>query len=317
MTPSASSQLCPVRPLAPGRATPRFGPALIVFILGLLLSFAAWRVAIINQHDVDRQGFARLTERLTGILSERLRNYQKGLAGAQGLYAASKSVERGEWKTYVSALKMEREFPGAEALGFTAFVRRADLPAFLETTRKDESPWFEAKPAREDNDLFVVKYIEPQERNQAVLGWDFSQDPVRLAAFDRAMITGEPSLTAKVTLLQDVSARPAIVCVHPVYHNGLPHRTESERAAAIQGWVFAPLIIENLMTGLFEAGEGLIDIEMFDATESSGQAALYRSDAGTGTAFDANPSFKISSDLVHAGRRWTSLDAALRFQSEI
>ena len=62
------------------------------------------------QHELD-QGVAKLRERL--LLCESV------VHGAQGLYAASKSIERREWQVYGQGLFGEKQYPP------NGFTRRA------------------------------------------------------------------------------------------------------------------------------------------------------------------------------------------------
>ncbi|MEJ1973947.1 MAG: CHASE domain-containing protein [Lacunisphaera sp.] len=75
-----------------------------------------------------RLQFERLADRLSVELQRRMRQPVYGLNGARGVYAASQSVERAEFRAYVESRDLPREFPGVLGFGFIRRVPRADLP---------------------------------------------------------------------------------------------------------------------------------------------------------------------------------------------
>ena len=95
-----------------------------------------------------------------------------GLGGANGVFAASKSVEHGEFKDYVKSRNIQSEFQGAYGFGYIEYVKREHLDDFLKLTRNDEQPNFNLKSNGQLKDLFVIKYIEPEADNLEALGFD-------------------------------------------------------------------------------------------------------------------------------------------------
>ena len=71
--------------------------------------------------------FERLAERLSNEVQRRMNQPVYGLKGARGVYAASKSVERLEFRAYVESRDLPVEFPGVVGFGFIQRVWRALL----------------------------------------------------------------------------------------------------------------------------------------------------------------------------------------------
>lgn len=198
----------------------------LALVLGLLFTGAG--VFLVNNtfQSQAREHFDRLADRVQTDVQDRLNAPLRGLRGAAGVYAASNSVERAEFRAYVQFSELGRDFPGVRGFGFMARVLREDLDRFVAAERADEEPAFAvtAMPGTSTTsnapDLYVVKFMEPQARNQSALGLDVGADPVRREAIERAVATGEPTLTRKTTLVQDQQQSPGWVYLLPVYRTG-------------------------------------------------------------------------------------------------
>ena len=115
-------------------------PAGIIVVTGLILSaWGAHESAQIYRQQA-RQHFDRLAERLGREVERRANMPVYGLMGARGVYAASKSVERLEFRSYVNSRDLAREFPGVLGIGFIQPVPRAGLEAFIAAERCRQCP---------------------------------------------------------------------------------------------------------------------------------------------------------------------------------
>jgi len=110
--------------------------------LGLGLSLAAgWRIHGSIQTEA-RGRFQTLTKDALGDVQRRVNQAVYGLKSAHGVYAASKSVERLEFKAYADSRDLAKEFPGGLGFGFIERVMRTDLDAFIAKERADDAPDF-------------------------------------------------------------------------------------------------------------------------------------------------------------------------------
>ncbi len=95
-----------------------------VLSLGLGLSLAAgWRIHGSIQTEA-RGRFQTLTKDALEDVQRRVNQAVYGLKGARGVYAASKSVERLEFKAYADSRNLAKEFPGGLGFGFIERVMR-------------------------------------------------------------------------------------------------------------------------------------------------------------------------------------------------
>ena len=253
----------------------------LALVLGLLFTGAGvfWVNNTFQSQAMEH--FDRLADRVQADVQDRLNAPLLGLRGAAGVYAASNSVERAEFRAYVQFSQVGRDFPGVRGFGFMARVLREDLDRFVAAERADEEPAFAvtAMPGSPTTssapDLYVVKFMEPQARNQSALGLDVGADPVRREAIERAVATGEPTLTRKTTLLQDQQQSPGWVYLLPVYRTGEDPSTPVQRQALLTGVLFAPMLVSEVLQGAAEATQGQADFELFDGESLNAQTLVY------------------------------------------
>jgi len=186
----------------------------LVFLLGLGVAAgtAYWK-----QKDIDGDAqaqFERSVEAVAEYVHARLRLPIYGLQGAKGLYAASKSVERAEFRSYVESRDMGSEFAGVRGFGFIQRVARPALGAFLKAERADGAPNFALRQLGDTghDDLYIVKFIEPAEANAGAQGLDIGSESARRSAAQRAVDSGQPTITGAIALVQNQRKPPACCC---------------------------------------------------------------------------------------------------------
>ncbi len=278
----------------------------LTFVVGLTLSILGANQARQSYRNEASLHFAQLTERLVNDVQLRMNQPIYGLKGARGVYAASKSVERLEFRAYTLSRDLPREFPGVLGFGFIQRVLRGDLARFIAAERADDAPDFSVNTGGNAPDLYVMKFIDPIAVNRPALGFDAATDPVRRAALLRAVQTGEPTLTGRVRLLQDARKRAAVLSLVPVYRNGTHPDTPDERETALNGIVFAPIIIEEALVGLIRGVENMLSLKVFDGTADTPEALLFNSEADTAsTGIDSAIGLSETQALQIGGRTWT------------
>lgn len=285
---------------------------LATLALGLTITLAIGHRTQTREQEIAQIRFDRATQRIVAEGRRRLELAVYGLKGARGAYAASKSVERPEFRSYVASRDLRQEFPGVLGFGFIQRVFRDDLPSFIAAERADEAADFNVRTLGDAPDLFVIKFIEPLAPNRAAWGYDAGSEPHQRAAIEQAIRTGEPTLTRRIALVQDESNHAGFLFLLPVYRNGTHPRTESERIDSLQGLVFAPLRIDEIFAGVACGAEGDLDFEVFEGPASDPDALLFEDDGTKGASAQHIPAgaflrrlFQTSTPLKVGGRTWT------------
>jgi len=249
--------------------------------------------------------FERYADRLTTEVERSVNQVVYGLKGARGVYAASKSVERDEFRAYVASRDLPREFPGVRGFGFIQRVARADLAAFIAAERADHAPDFSVQTGGDAPDLYVIKFIEPLSSNRPAWGFDAGAEPVRRAAIEQAVRTGEPTLSGRLTLVQDERQRAGFINLVPIYRNGTRPQTPEQRATALQGVVYGVVVMEDLFSNIMEQADGMLDLEVFDGTELTKDRLLLDADAQLVAAAESGVSVAFGGRMFHEVRRPT------------
>ena len=182
--------------------------AWIVLLLTLLVTFLVWKSAQEALVQAQQVHFEHRAAEVITAIQKRMKGYEQVLRGGVGLFAASKSVDRAEWRDYVASLKIQEQYPGIQGIGFAAYIPAAHLDAHLHTIRAEGFPDYAIRPAGVRAEYTSIIYLEPFDwRNQRAFGFDMFSEATRRAAMERARDTGGTAISAKVTLVQEVGTK--------------------------------------------------------------------------------------------------------------
>ncbi len=252
------------RPVHPPRR--RGNPAALVLFAGLFLTALLWNNSEEMVERSERLRFQHLVEKGLNDVHRRLESYDRALHGAAGLFAASKSVERGEWKAYVEKLGIEQNYPALLGFGFAAHVPRARLQEWLELTRKDEAPDFTLRAPGTNDTLFITSFIEPFQLNANArwVGTDLASEPRRRVAAEASLRSVEAVITQEIELGAEGARQAGFLYLMPVFQNGAPHATEEDRKRNIVGWVYTVMRVDRVIEGLHNELDEELDLDVFD-----------------------------------------------------
>lgn len=199
--------------------------AWVVLLCSLLLTGLGWYVSnrFVTHRASDRFYFR--TEDVQSAVRQRLLEYEQVLRGGVGLFRASQSVGRQRWREYVRTLRIDEYYPGIQGIGFSLRIPREKKEAHIRTVRSEGFPHYTIRPDTVRAEYHSIVYLEPFDwRNQRAFGYDMFTEPVRRAAMERSRDTGFPSLSGKVTLVQETETdvQPGFLMYLPVYRHGQP-----------------------------------------------------------------------------------------------
>ena len=260
-------------------------------------------VAARREHDpTPRRSSAAPCVRVSADITDRFRKPVYGLNGALGVHATHASVQRSTFQAYMAARSLEVDFPGVRGFGYIERVPRDALAAFVAAERADGAPQFtlrELSPGTQ-RELFVIKFIEPAARNPGALGLDVGSEAVRREAVLQAQLTGEPTLTGTVTLVQDARQGPGVLLFVPIFRPDAGAAPVDGRHGELRGLLYAPIIIAELLEGLGDVMAGQVRVELFDTASGTVAGPLMydsRPEAGAaaGSTTDAAPATPVRS----------------------
>lgn len=252
----------------------RMVPPILSSVMFILTLFSWYGVKEASQVR-NLEYFDRLVSNTQDALLDRFNLYQQSLLGGVGMFYASESVERVEWRTYVEALEIEKSLPGIAGIGFIASIEDDALKNYLETIRLDGAPNFLNKPETTFSDKFIITYIEPEDFNAKAIGLDIGFENNRREAAEYARDNGLPALTKKIILVQDGKSTPGFLLLVPVYRTKVLPNTLENRRENFQGWVYAPFIASDFMQSLSDINNNQIGLMIYDGNTVSENALIY------------------------------------------
>ncbi len=246
-------------------------------------------------------------------IEARLKAGAQILRGGVALFNAKETVSREEWRTFTRRLKIEQYLPGIQGLGYASWIPHAQREPHVQAMRGEGFPDYQVRPAGERDFYSAIIYIEPfDDRNQRAFGYDMFSEPVRRVAMERARDENTAALSGKVILLQetDKDVQAGVLIYVPVYRHGSPIETVTQRRAAIQGWVYSPYRMNDLIRGTLwhwdrtqEARR--IFLQIYDGDGRSAGALLYDSTDNTDQASAVRAPVTRLIPVDFAGHSWT------------
>lgn len=277
------------------RAGPMWLPgttlAISWFFCGLI--FAAFHKSEVR---VDREHFFRLVEDAETDLQGRIDSHVAALSAGVALFSASNQVDRGEWRAFVKSLLNDQRLSGFLGMGVIFKVPKSDSAEFEKMIRQDGKKDFKivavppdrlGESTRADGeDHFVITYIEPEELNSQAIGLDIGSESRRREAAERAWKTGKPTATDRILLVQDEKRRPGFLLYTPII---------DARGRESRGWVYAPVIAEDLFDRMLKYSSSELEFYVFEGREFDPKNLVYSSVSKTEVpnTFEQSTQFEI------------------------
>jgi CHASE1-domain containing sensor protein len=190
-----------------------------VLAVALSVTLVAWRATDASVENEARLRFESEARRIAQVVARRLSAYEQVLRGGVSVFDTLGWVSRDDWRSYVDGLQIADNYPGIQGMGFAEALQAADLAGHVARIRNEGFPAYQVTPEGERPVYSAIIYLEPFDwRNQRAFGYDMLSEPVRRAAMERARDTGEPSVSGKVTLVQETTTdtQPGFLMYLPV-----------------------------------------------------------------------------------------------------
>ncbi|WP_374339246.1 CHASE domain-containing protein [Leeia sp.] len=282
MTPSPSSFAEPMAEERPARWRHQSWLVWLTLALGLgVTAQLAWRASQERAEQAEL-AFQALTNDSTLRLENRLQAYIAILRAGSGLFASRGEVSRQEWNLFASPQNLRRHFPGIQGLGFAEYIPAARLAEHETRIQQDGFPGYRVRPPGLRDEYTAITMLEPFDlRNQRAFGFDMFSETTRRLAMSRARDTGEPAMSGKVTLVQETrkDVQAGFLIYVPVYRQDLPLRNLVERRAALQGYVYSPFRMGDLMQGVLGNQSAQVYLEVHDGDDVGPSSLMYQSSA--------------------------------------
>ena len=237
-----------------------FGPAAIALAIGVILSLAgAFAVGRWEQRAAKVE-FEGVAETQAIILQNGMNEYISRLMALRTLFeSANEEITRSEFETFSGRL-FERH-PGMLRIAWLPRVNRKERAEYEAAAVADGISGYRIKSFQQDGsyvtapqkDEYFAVFYSTEPKTSPVYGLDYSADPDRLAALERARDNDRVAvLRSRLYQIKD-GARPIGVFVSvPVYAKGTSRTTTADRRRNLVGFVVGvfdlPLLLQSIRT---------------------------------------------------------------------
>ena len=178
------------------------GAAGRVLLCGLAITTCGFFFVFEMGKQKTSSQFASITDDVEPKILDQAKLYFTALNSGAGLYSASQTVTRSEWREFVAQIKPSENLPGLRGLGADYLVAPGKLSAFIESARNDGAKEFTYHAVANGNlsprEHYIITYIEPLETNRQALGLDLATEQARKTASQEARANTHAFLTAKL-----------------------------------------------------------------------------------------------------------------------
>ncbi|MCO5143863.1 MAG: CHASE domain-containing protein [Oligoflexia bacterium] len=253
--------------------------------------------------DFEERKENQIFSRSTLTIKDSFERYVYGLQGVKGTYSALNNEVRTEhFKNYSKSREYFNNFPGALGFGFIRYISEREFSDYLKKIYI-VNPTFSINRLDSVNNFgnyFVIEQIEPIEQNQKALGLDIGSEVRRREAAEKSILSGAPTLTATIKLVQDNKKENGFLFLLPIYKTIFTPESKEERRKNIFGWAYTPLLIEKLFHQLEDKLDPRVLISISDLT-SDIEESIYKSDK---IIDKKNIGNTFKSEIIIGGRRW-------------
>jgi CHASE1-domain containing sensor protein len=279
----------------------------LILLLGICFTVLVYYYFSKLTYEQDQSRFQKSVQEIHDNIRLRVQTSVALLRAGTGLFAASDSVEVGEFNSFVQQIELQKNYPGIYGIGFSRRFTREELPSVVAEMRRSGFPDFKVTPAYDRDEYHAIVFLQPQnDRNRLAIGYDMFTEAVRREAMERARDTGAPAATGRVTLIQERidpnNEQPGFLIYAPVYRKNAPISTEAERRNALFGFVYSPYRVHTFFDTISAQKHYDVSFEIYDGPEAKPQNLLHST---TDTLSSYEPRFRISSTEEVAGRAWT------------
>ncbi|GGQ09069.1 CHASE domain-containing protein [Shewanella litoralis] len=247
-----------------------------------------------------------LTQHLNKVSQEVVERVNKFEYGLQGLRGAINTIGLEHFHyshnlAYFHSRDYAREFPGARGFGVIKIVPKKDLKTFLQQANLERSQEFNIKQLGVPQDpLFIVQYIEPERPNVESLGLDIGSEESRRFAALSSAIAGSVTLTAPITLVQaNNKVNHGFLLLLPIF---APLNSPALAPPEVLGWVYAPLLINEILATLTEQSNG-IKLEITDISPTN-NVQFFTSVPSTAAPTTTDNQHTHQQQIQIYGRQW-------------
>lgn len=240
-----------------------------VLAILLLITVGASYIFYTSARSKDVIRFTNDTDRVQSAIENRIKIYIGLLNGGRGFIESTTNLDNQKFGAYTDSLDLQTNFSGLRSLGFIKTVKAEETSAFTEKMVAEGYPDFRIFPETQKAEYQVMTYVEPlDERSRKGIGLDFSSEPTRREALERAKSTGREAASGKLIPIiapEENGTQPRIVIFLPVYSENIWAGGYSGAGREVQGYIYGAFIAENFLAEINnEVGNKGVSLKIYD-----------------------------------------------------
>ncbi len=272
----------------PSVPTMRIFPQACILLLGVGLSLIAFFLIRHTERERTEQEFAWRTRSHLERLRVNLERSDECLYTLRDLFQSSGDVTYAEFRRTSEDLR--RRHAGIQQLEWVPRIKAESRAAFEAAARQKVFPAYEILErdprhnaivrSAEYEDYAAVMYVDPQEGNEASLGYDAYRGTHQQVLF-RARDTGTISATRRIALREPTGKEYGWASFLPVYTKGAEPATVDERRQRLVGYVSGAFRLTDWVANSFtETGKPTVEALVVDETPGTSERFLISFAAG-------------------------------------
>ncbi len=245
---------------------PRGMPLAIFFLVAAITTLSVFAIER-GQEQRDRAELSGRAVEIASALERRANANSAYLRAGAALLASLEDIPPDRFRRFVSELRLDSDYRGAEGVGWAEVVYPSQIEGFDERLAREAPGMPELHPPLANNQAFAVPVtlLQPDTvRNRLALGFDMYSDPVRRAAMIEAQRTARPTASGKVVLKQEgAGGGPGFLIYMPVFRT-------TEAGRELRGFIFSPFNAEDFLASALELEDlGTYGVRLYDGEPGS------------------------------------------------
>ncbi|GIT98375.1 EAL domain-containing protein [Sulfurovum sp. TSL1] len=277
--------------------------SVIILFFSIFIAIFIWSLSKDYYDNLIQEHFESHVHETLSSIEKQISSYEHALQGGIALFHSNNTINRGEWHRYIKALQPEKNYPGVQGIGFSLMLKPEEVTPLIKKIRTHDYPTFTLTPAGEREQYSTILYLEPMDkRNLQAIGYDMFSNPTRREAMERARDTGLPSVSGKVTLVQEIDSdiQSGFLMYLPLYKTIKKPKTVQARRDSLLGFVYSPFRMNDLINVLIK-DSSMLNFEIYDNEEPHKGHLLYSSL----TSSSYTPQHHSKEIFQIGGREWS------------
>lgn len=182
------------------------GVPIAVFVLTLAITIVAVFAIERAEHDRVRALTKEAAGSIASGLERRVNGHAAYLRAAAIILSTEPVTTKNDFRDFALQYRVREDGRGSEGITWAPRVDPTEIETFEAARRAEGEADFSVHPRPTARQPYVVpiSYVEPMApQNRMALGFDMYSEPVRRAAMQLAIVSGQPAATGKITLVQD------------------------------------------------------------------------------------------------------------------